>query len=194
MRITVDGHAYSGKSTLATALADYLGIAHHSAGGFNRQLAKESGLTLDEFDELAKTDPSIDKKVDAATVEFGKKHDRFVLEGRTTGLFIPHADIKLFVTCSLEEAVSRLKQGGHRFNEIKDFREDPLNYLERRRQRDRERYLNSYDFVYDDPAHFDLVIDTTGIELAQEIEMVITYGIEHNILERRGEQYAAVRA
>ena len=56
-----------------------------SAGEVFRTLAKERGMTLAEFGELAEKDDSIDVQIDKRQQEIAATRDNIILEGRLAG-------------------------------------------------------------------------------------------------------------
>ncbi|RLG57107.1 MAG: cytidylate kinase, partial [Candidatus Hydrothermarchaeota archaeon] len=62
--ITISGLIGSGKTTVAKALAEKLMLRHVQAGMVFREMAKERGMSLQEFSKLAEKDKSFDRLVD----------------------------------------------------------------------------------------------------------------------------------
>src|SRR3989338_11659150 len=96
MIIVISGRAGSGKSTIAKALSKRLNLKHYSMGDLTRQVAKERGITLLELGKLEESDDSIDRAIDNKQRELGKG-DNFVIDGRLSAFFIPHATFKIFL-------------------------------------------------------------------------------------------------
>ena len=72
MIISISGKPGSGKSTVTKMLAEKLGLKHHYMGGIIRNMAKEKGLTLQEF--YAKN-TDVDKLIDDHLTKLGKEQD-----------------------------------------------------------------------------------------------------------------------
>jgi len=107
MIITLSGEAGSGKSSCAKGLASFLSLKHYSIGDLMRQIAVERNISLESLSSLAEHDSSIDKALDEKQKLLGKNEDQFVLDGRLSGFFIPHA-IKIFLTATIEKRASRI--------------------------------------------------------------------------------------
>src|SRR3989338_3822519 len=97
MRITISGKAGTGKSTVARLLSEKLGLRHYSIGDLMRAMAAEKGISLLELNRLAETDKSIDFELDNKLKELGKEKDDFVVDGRLTAFFVPHAEVRVFL-------------------------------------------------------------------------------------------------
>ena len=95
MIITLSGTAGSGKTTFATEFSKRFGWEHFYAGGLRRKLAKEKGMTIEEYNKLGETDPSTDTEVDKYIEELGKTKDNILIEGRTAYHFVPNS-VKIF--------------------------------------------------------------------------------------------------
>src|SRR5208282_2368755 len=65
--ITVSGPHGSGKSTYAKAIAESLDLRYVCAGAIFRQMAKERGMSLEDFGVLAAKDQQIDVLIDERT-------------------------------------------------------------------------------------------------------------------------------
>ena len=92
MKIIIGGPPGAGKSTVAREVARRLGYRFYSSGGFFRDLAKEKGFDVNDFQEYAKQHPEIDDMVDNKTKELGEKEDNFVLEGHIGVFFVEDAE------------------------------------------------------------------------------------------------------
>jgi len=179
MIITLSGAEGSGKSTLAKALAQKLNIPRIYVGGIRRQLAKERGMTLSEFNRLGELDPSTDVIVDKRAVAEVNKLPSAIVEGRTMFHFFPNS-IKIFLNVDLDEAAKRifssLKKGVDRNEgDNLDTVEAVKKSIMERRKSDIYRYKKYYDLNVFDMKHYDLVIDTTHIPSEQTLKQVMEY-------------------
>ena len=133
MVVTIDGPAGAGKSTVARAVAERLGYRHVDTGEMYRELtavALERGADLDDGAALAAlvgVPPAgpVDLRSEriSANVSTVSRHDPVrdrmrrrqrelavdaVLEGRDTGSRVcPDADVKVYLTASLEARAAR---------------------------------------------------------------------------------------
>lgn len=80
MIVTISGPPGSGKTTVGKLLAEKLGRKFVSTGMIFRHMAKEQGVTLEQFGEMAKVDHTIDKELDQRILDIA--HEDIVLEGR----------------------------------------------------------------------------------------------------------------
>lgn len=173
MKVAIFGFAGTGKSSVAEAVAREFGWEFMSNGNLFRDLAKERGMVLNEFEKLAEGRHEIDKEVDKRTAEYGKAHDNFVYEARLAWYFIPDS-VKIKLDASDKERLRRISK------------RDSISLEEARKQTiDREdsirlRYKEIYgitDFSSDE--HFDFVLDTTPHTLEEVIAAVRDYITTH---------------
>lgn len=165
MIISISGVPGSGKTSVAHILAERLGMAFYSMGGLRAKMALEKGMTIDELNALGEKDKSTDTSVDDYQKELGRTSDNFIVEGRLSWHFIPHS-FKIFLACDPMESARRVFQARH----TTDDRHDEVAYetiehtrdeLDKRMASDRMRYEKYYGVNYQDPSHYDLIIDTT---------------------------------
>lgn len=175
----------SGKSTSAKRVAASLGYPHYSAGDFMRAMATERGITLVELNVLAENDASVDREIDAKQKAFMDTHDDFVIDSRI-GWFLAPDSFKVFLDLDLDTSSARVfadmqAKKAERAGEIASVPEtvDAVKVrLAERLQSEKDRYKKYYDIEnYQDPAHFDLVIDTKANDIPA-VEKLILEGYE----------------
>ena len=109
MLITISGPAGSGKSTVASGLAETLGSEHVSGGDIFRQLADERGLTPLELNRLAEDEESIDRDLDRRQRELASTRDDLVLESRLAGWMAgEYADFRVWLDAPLDVRAERI--------------------------------------------------------------------------------------
>jgi cytidylate kinase len=156
--IAISGLHGAGKTTAAKHLARKFKLRYVSAGDVFRQMAKERGMTLEEFSRYAERHPSIDFEIDQRTVEAAKGKN-VLIDGRLAGWMAKRADIKILMTASLEVRVKRIVgREGRRYREV----------LEETRTRERSearRFKRFYDIDINDYSSFDLVLNTDRLSV-----------------------------
>lgn len=105
--ITVSGLAGSGTTTLCRKLAEHYGFKHVYAGLIFRQMAKERGMTLEEFQKYAELHPEIDREVDRRQIEAAKECN-VVIEGRLAGWMVKNADLKIWLDAPIRVRAERV--------------------------------------------------------------------------------------
>lgn len=179
MIITISGMPGSGKSTVAKEIAKRLGCNFYSIGDLRGKMASEKGLTIDELNEIGKTEAWTDKEVDDYQLELGKKEDDFIIDGWLSFHFIPHS-IKIFLKVNPEEAAKRVFQNQREDEEHKETVEDVQYMLQRRAEESKQRYLKYYGMDYQDLSSYDLVIDTTNMAIEEVLKKIFTFLTQNN--------------
>ncbi len=174
--ITICGMLGSGKSTAAKRVAAALGFPHYSAGDFMRAMAAERGVTIVELNVLAENDAAVDREIDAKQKAFMDANDNFVIDSRI-GWFLAPDSFKVFLDLDLDTSAARVfadvqAKKVERKEEMSETVEAVKTRLAERLASEKERYNKYYDIEnYQDPKHFDLVIDTkaNGIEAVEKL-------------------------
>jgi len=156
MLLTISGPPGSGKSTVASAVADAFGLEHVSGGDIFRSMAKERGLSLAAFNELAEEDDSIDRDLDRRLRETAREYDDVVLESRLSGWMAgEYADLKVWLDAPLLVRAER----------IADREEKPtaeaLTETKEREESETLRYREYYGIDFDDRSIYDLAVNTS---------------------------------
>lgn len=177
MIIVISGKPGAGKSTVAKKLAAKLKLPRISAGDFQRELAKERGITITKLGELEKKDDSLDKMVDQKTVDYAKTHNNFVIDTWLGAKFIPQG-FKIFLNGNEAARAKRIftdSQNQLRKHTTKTYQnlKDVIADMNERENCNRNRWQKFYNFDYDNHKHYDLVIDTTNISANEVAEKIL---------------------
>jgi len=167
MIIRICGLAGSGKSTIGKALAKRLGYNYYDIGDLRKQMAKDRGMTLEEFNKLGEKESFTDIEADNFTKKLAKTEDNFVIQGRTAYYFIPKS-FKMFFKVSPEVAAERVfndKDSDRSSEQVPKNVEDKKRLLVERDASDVLRYRKHYGIEnYQDPKNFDFIYDTSNDE------------------------------
>ncbi|BAA30368.1 (d)CMP kinase [Pyrococcus horikoshii] len=152
--ITVSGLAGSGTTTLSKKIAEHYGLKHVYAGLIFRQMAKEKGMSLEEFQKYAELHPEIDREVDRRQIEAAKEGN-VVIEGRLAGWMVKNADLKIWLDAPIRVRAERVaKREGISV-------EEAFMKIAEREMQNRKRYLNLYGIDINDLSIYDLIINTS---------------------------------
>ncbi len=174
MIITISGKAGSGKSTIAKMLSKKLKLKHYSIGDVMRKMASEKGLSLLELNKLAEKDNSIDSELDSRLKELGKIEDNFVIDGRLTAFFIPHADARIFLDADDKVRAQRILKD-KRHQEKSENIKEMINNIRKRENSEKKRYKKYYNVSYTDKNLYNCVIDTTKLSPNRVVEKIIRF-------------------
>lgn len=175
--ITISGFPGAGKSTVAEILAKMLSGPftwnYYSMGQIRRAEAERRGITLPEFNQLAKENESIDRELDQHQMELAASSNHLILDGRMSWHFIP--SFKVLMGVSPEEAARRMLEDITRRPEEFDpsvTAEQIVLANQQRMEADRQRYRAIYGVDFYDYFNYDLVLDSseyTPQEMADRI-------------------------
>ena len=155
MLVTISGPPGSGKSTVASALADHLDYDHISGGDIFRGLADDRDMTLEEFNELAEDDPQIDKDLDRQLRETARNQDDVVLESRLAGWMAgEYADIKIWLDAPMGVRARRIAEREGKTPAAARAE------TEKREDSETQRYEEYYAIDFDDITIYDLSVNT----------------------------------
>lgn len=175
MIVTISGKPGSGKSTVAKALADRLGLAHRSAGELMREMAAERGMSVLALSAIAESDGgAIDREIDQRTRELGDTEDDFVIDSRLAWHFIP-SSVKVFLEVGIEVSAARI-YGQARGAEVENT--DLLatiSAVERRLTSETARYRQYYGIDWLNKRHYDLIVDTSALDVTAVVDQIQSY-------------------
>lgn len=173
MKISISGTPASGKSTVAKKVAEKLNLQHFSMGDFQREIAREKGITIRELGLLETKDKSLDKMVDDKQVEIGRERENFVIDSRLGCYFIPDS-IKIFVDAS-EEVRARRRFLQKRDEESFGDEKAALDDMNNREEINRKRFIDFYGFDFLDMDNYDLVVDTSELDVEGAARKIVDF-------------------
>jgi predicted cytidylate kinase len=145
-------------------LAAQLGLDHVSAGDFMRQMASERGVSILELSRAAEDDIAIDHEIDARTRDLGETHDGFVIDARLAWHFLS-TSIKVFLDVRPEVAAARIYGAARGVEHENVDLAATQRAIEARSRSESDRYWRYYAIDYTDAVQFDLVVDTSDLDI-----------------------------
>ncbi|MBN2459885.1 cytidylate kinase family protein [Candidatus Woesearchaeota archaeon] len=181
MIITIGGRAGSGKSSTGRVIAKALGYDFYSAGDVRREYANANGLTIDELNEKAKTDPTSDFLVDDYMKELAKTADNMVLDSWLAHHFFPDS-AKIYFDANSELRAKRIFSR-KKPEELSMTVDEAFRRMTEKENCSAERYRNLYSVDIYDKGKYDLVVDTTGRTVVESALIVIDYVMHKELIK-----------
>ena len=175
--ITICGGLGSGKSSTAKLVAKELGFKHFSSGDFFRQVGLELGLSVNEINKRAETDPKIDAMTDQKLRDM-RNENKIVIDSRTAYHWIPES-FKVYLDLPVEIAKNRilesiqndkLRQESEQVSNI----EEVYKKMTERFESEQKRYWDLYKINNKDLSQFNLVVDTNKNNLEQVVNIIVS--------------------
>ena len=164
--ITISGPAASGKSTTARMLAKKINLEYVSMGSIFRELADESGLSLEDY--LARSTRDTHRKADLRQLFYAKRGG-VVIEGRLGGWVAGnHAQFRFWLTAPI--AVRAERYSKRHGVDLKTARE----LVEKRDLIDVNNYRKFYGIDFKRLDIYDFVINNEYFD-AEITTDIITY-------------------
>jgi cytidylate kinase len=165
--ITVSGPHGTGKSTYAKALAEALELRYVCAGQIFRELAKERGMSLPEFSQIAAKDPAIDNIIDERTKAEAKDGGVVIDAQLAAWMAKDLADVKVLIVAADEVRFKRIAE--REGISVQEAKKETVA----REAIQRERYRKYYGADVTDLSIYDLTIDTGRYPIDEATSVVI---------------------
>lgn len=172
--ITIVGYPGSGKSSTARGVAEALHYERFSSGALMREIGARRGLSIEETNKAAETDPSFDMEVDKALRALNDRTN-LVVDSRIAYHWLPDAFkvlLKLDPKIAAQRVYAQLQHEG-RENERASSVEEVYENLKERIESECKRYWATYGIDYRDEKHFDLIIDTAEHPLEEVVRRIV---------------------
>ena len=163
MLISITGKLGSGKSTICNLLKDRYGFEIYSTGAFQREVAREMGITTLELNKRLREDPSLDYVIDDAVKKLSieRAQDKLIFDSRMAWHFAAKS-FKIFLTIDPREAARRVMLNQRGSEEFYADENEACEKLIERSQVEQARFMQIYGVDYYDFNNFDLIVDTTS--------------------------------
>ena len=163
IHIAISGFSGCGNTTVSKLVADLMNIKFINYTF--RSIAREDGISFDEVCRLADKSDEYDIRVDNNQVRLARESSS-VLGSRLAIWVLDEAQLKVFLTASLETRASRIQQreGGNL--------EEQMQITSERDMKDRARYARIYNIdtlTYTNKADIIVNTDDMGVERVASI-------------------------
>lgn len=172
MRITISGTPGSGKSVVSRYLSKKLSLKHYGIGEMMRNFAKKKKLGLIEFSRLLERDSRLDKKFNESIKKLNEE-DNFVLDSRLGFLFIREG-VHIFLDANFGLRAKRIFNDHRKLEYFKKV-DDIKKEIRKRLTLERDRFKKLYKVDFTNLKHYNLVIDTTGMNVRLISEIILKY-------------------
>ncbi len=173
--IIISGPPGSGTTTIAREIAKRFGLNYFSTGDIFRKVAKERGLEVSKLSKVAEQE--VDWEVDNKSKQAAEKGN-VVMESDIAAWInqeLPNT-IKIWLDAPLMVRAERIFNSAQkRVAEKYENLAEVAKKIKERRDRDRDRYMERYQYNVDDTSIYDLKIDTERLPVQEVVEKVAEF-------------------
>lgn len=172
MFVAISGLHGSGKSTAARGVAKQFGWRYYSTGQVFREMARERGMSLAEFNQHVEEDLEIDRQLDARMVEAAKEGG-VVVEGQMVAFLTRNLPdgVRVLLKCPRKTRVQRM---GERDNESFEAK---LRETKVREESARKRFKMLHGVDIADPEEimrvYDLILDSSLFDAESVVQTIV---------------------
>ena len=163
--ITLSGKPGSGKSSTADKVAELLSYTRHSSGDMIRSVLAKNKMTLEEYNNQAETNHSLDRQVDDELRDLREKND-IIVDSRLGFYWIPES-FKVYLDLDLDIATARIfkdtvtNQARSSVGTNSSSLSEVSRQVKERMLGEQDRFRKLYGVDPYDKNHFDLIVDTS---------------------------------
>lgn len=169
--ISITGSIGSGKSVLSNKLSKLLGMEIESAGSIQRKIAKQFGMTTNQFNKYMEKHPEFDTELDNFIKNAGESNNPKIFDSRLAWHFVPNS-LKIYLYVNEQIAANRIYADNHRINENYKTVDECLYYIRKRRESEVQRYRKKYNLDLEQLSNYDVILDTGFTSTKENAEMI----------------------
>jgi len=172
MKLTISGTPGSGKSVVSKYLSKKLNLKQYGIGDLMRNFAKKKKLSLIELSKLLEKDDRLDKKFNESIKKLIYK-DNFILDSRLGFLFIKKGT-HIFLDADFDLRARRIFNDNRtleHFKKVDEVKKEITNRL----IFEKRRFRKLYKIDFTDFRHYDLIINTTGMNVKLISDIILSY-------------------
>jgi len=171
--ICISGNIAVGKTEVAEKLSKSLNYGLYKASAAFRQLARDNNMDLVQFNDYVKSNPDIDKNIEAKTKEVIDNNNEIIIDARL-GFFLSQNAFKVYMIADENVAAKRLFEASKKRGKEEEYTstEEAKDAIKIREHSEQERYLKLYNVDIHNLDNYNYVIDTTNLssdEVASKI-------------------------
>lgn len=172
--ITISGNIASGKSEVSKFLSEDLSYEIYRASDEFRRLARESNMSLVDFNEYIESNPDIDIYVDECTKKYISEKEKIIVDARL-GFYLIEGAFDVYLKADIDMAAKRLYA-------VSKFRGKEEEYISEqqaksgilsREKSEVARYKERYNVDITDMSNYTCIVDTTNITSREVADMII---------------------
>lgn len=162
--ICISGNIAVGKTEVAALIAKDLGYGLYKASESFRSLARENNMDLVTFNDYVKSNPDIDRNIEAKTKEVIDSNTHMIIDARL-GFFLEPKAFRVYMIADEAVAADRLFKAAVTRGKEEEYSsiEQAREAIRIREASEQERYLKLYNVDIHNMDNYDYVIDTTDL-------------------------------
>jgi CMP/dCMP kinase len=169
--IAISGDLGSGKSTVASVLAQRTGGRLISTGMLQRSIAAKRGISTLQANLDAETDGSIDEQIDGMLLDEGRTGPPTIFDSRMAWHFVPSA-FKVHIVVAPDVGAERIQNRSGSAVERYDNVDAARTAAEARAASEQARFLSKYQVDISRLSNYDLVIDSSDSSQEDIISLI----------------------
>ena len=172
MKINISGTPGSGKTAVSRYLTKKLNLRYYGVGDLMRNFAIKKKLDLISLSRIMDSDKKLDKKFNESIKKLNNR-DNFILDSRIGFLFIDKA-VNVFLDADIDLRARRIFKDKRKSENYKTI-EEVKDEISKRFLLERKRFRKLYKVDFADLRHYDLVIDTTSMNVKIISDIILKY-------------------